>query len=77
MLYMWVFPKGLFTLSVIVDSYIDASTDTWKEYIGFDCIIHTNYQYQHQHQCQNSNGSSNDSKASTLASPMTVGVNMA
>ena len=43
MLYIGVFPKGLFTLSDIVYSCIDASIDAWEEYlvsiISFTLII--------------------------------------
>ena len=32
---------------VSVDSRNDASIHAWKEYIRFNCIIHTKHQYQH------------------------------
>ena len=33
--------KSLFTSSVCIDSLVDTSIDTWQEYVGFNCIIHT------------------------------------
>ena len=34
-----------FTLSVSVDSCVDISINAWKEYIGFNCTIHTKHQH--------------------------------
>ena len=43
--------KGLFTPSASV-----ARVDAWKEYIDFNCNIHTKRHHRHQHWHQKSNG---------------------
>ena len=53
----------------------DTSCDACKEYIGFNCIIHTKRQCQRQDWHQNSNGFWTDPKASSLASTLSRGVN--
>ena len=41
--------KGAFSPSLSFDSHIDAGIDTYREYIDFNCTIHTKCQHQHQH----------------------------
>ena len=45
----YILLKAVFTLSLSVDSRVDTHINTWKEYIDFNCTIHTKCQYQHQH----------------------------